>query len=78
MHQGLLHADHLFIDSTHVKASANKGKYDKKVVRKETRAYEEKLQLELNMEMTKAIENELLDGFCLQSETTIFKGYIRF
>ena len=52
-----------------MKASANKGKYDKKVVRKETRAYEEKLQLELNMEMTKAIENELLDGFCLQSES---------
>ncbi|MFK5710846.1 transposase, partial [Lysinibacillus boronitolerans] len=42
--------DHLFIDSTHVKASANKRKYDKKVVRKETRAYEEKLQLELNMD----------------------------
>lgn len=39
MHQGLLRADHLFIDSTHVKASANKRKYDKKVVRKETRAY---------------------------------------
>jgi len=50
MHQGLLHADHLFIDSTHVKASANKRKYDKKVVRKETRAYEEKLQLELNID----------------------------
>lgn len=48
--KGLLHADHVFIDSTHVKASANKRKYDKKVVRKETRAYEEKLQLELNID----------------------------
>ncbi len=46
----MLHADHLFIDSTHVKASVNKRKYDKKVVRKETRAYEEKLPLELNMD----------------------------
>lgn len=50
MKKGLLHADHVFIDSTHVKASANKRKYDKKVVRKETRAYEEKLQLELNID----------------------------
>jgi len=50
MHKGLLHADHLFIDSTHVKASANKRKYDKKVVRKETRAYEDKLQIELNID----------------------------
>jgi len=33
-----------------VKASANKRKDDKKVVRKETRAYEEKLQLEVNMD----------------------------
>ena len=48
MHQGLLHADHLFIDSTHVKASANKRKYDKGCTK--TRAYEEKLQLELNMD----------------------------
>ena len=48
--KGLLSADHVFIDSTHVKASANKRKYDKKVVRKESRAYEEKLQLELNLD----------------------------
>jgi len=33
-----------------VKASATKRKYDKKVVRKETRAYEEKLQIELNID----------------------------
>lgn len=50
MDNGLLSADHVFVDSTHVKASANKRKYDKKVVRKETRAYEEKLQLELNLD----------------------------
>ncbi len=50
MELGILHADHIFIDSTHVKASANKRKYNKKVVRKESRAYEEKLQLELNID----------------------------
>jgi len=53
MNKGLLSADHVFVDSTHVKASANKRKYDKKVVRKETRAYEEKLQLELNLDREK-------------------------
>lgn len=36
MDHGLLHADHIFIDSTYVKASANKRKINKKVVRKET------------------------------------------
>jgi IS5 family transposase len=46
----MLSADHVFVDSTHVKASANKRKYDKKVVRKEARAYEEKLQLEFNLD----------------------------
>ncbi|MCM3025146.1 IS1182 family transposase [Heyndrickxia ginsengihumi] len=48
--KGLLSADHVFIDSTHVKASANKRKFDKKLVRKETRAYEAKLQEELNVD----------------------------
>lgn len=48
--KGLLSADHVFIDSTHVKASANKGKFEKKIVRKETRAYEAKLQEELNLD----------------------------
>ena len=50
MDHGLLSEEHVFIDSTHVKASANKRKYAKKVVRKETRAYEEKLQEELNLD----------------------------
>jgi transposase len=30
--KGLLSADHVFVDSTHIKASANKRKYDKKVL----------------------------------------------
>lgn len=44
----LLSPEHVFIDSTHVKASANKRKFEKKMVRKETRAYEELLQEEIN------------------------------
>ena len=50
MDKGLLSPEHVFVDSTHVKASANKRKFNKKTVRKETRAYEEKLQLELNLD----------------------------
>ncbi|MGC4379468.1 IS1182 family transposase, partial [Fictibacillus sp. Mic-4] len=37
-----------FIDSTHVKASANKKKYDKKVVRVEAKSYQKQLELEIN------------------------------
>ena len=46
----LLSAEHVFVDSTHVKASANKRKFAKKVVRKETRAYQERLQEEINQD----------------------------
>lgn len=46
----LISAEHIFIDSTHVKASANKRKFEKKVVRKETRAYQERLQEEINQD----------------------------
>ena len=41
----LISAEHVFVDSTHVKASANKRKFEKKVVRKETRAYQGPLYL---------------------------------
>lgn len=44
----LISSDHVFIDSTHVKASANKRKFEKKVVRKETKAYQDRLQEEIN------------------------------
>jgi transposase len=46
----LISAEHVFVDSTHVKASANKRKFEKKVVRKETRAYQERLQEEINQD----------------------------
>jgi transposase len=44
----LISSEHVFIDSTHVKASANKHKFVKKVVRKETKAYQARLQDEIN------------------------------
>ncbi len=48
--KGLLGADHVFIDSPHGKTGPNKRKFEKKIVRKETRAYEAKLQEELNQD----------------------------
>jgi transposase/transcription elongation factor Elf1 len=48
--KGLISAGHVFIDSTHVKASANKKKFAKKVVRKETRDYQERLNEEINQD----------------------------
>jgi transposase len=46
--KNLISNEHVFIDSTHVKANANKRKFEKKVVRKETRAYQSRLQDEIN------------------------------
>lgn len=46
----LLRAEHVFVDSTHVKASANKRRFEKKVVRKETRAYQSLLEAEINQD----------------------------
>ncbi|OZI10265.1 IS5/IS1182 family transposase [Bacillaceae bacterium SAS-127] len=46
----LISAEHVFVDSTHVKASANKRKFEKKVVLKETRTYQERLQEEINQD----------------------------
>ncbi|MEH7334508.1 IS1182 family transposase [Neobacillus drentensis] len=44
----LISSEHVFIDSTHVKANANKHKFEKKGVRKETKAYESRLREEIN------------------------------
>jgi hypothetical protein len=44
----LISAEHVFVDSTHVKAIANKRKFKKKIVRKETRVYQGRLQEEIN------------------------------
>lgn len=44
----LVRCEHVFIDSTHVKASVNKRKFEKKIVRKETKAYQASLIDEIN------------------------------
>lgn len=48
--QRLWSSDQVFIDLTQIKASANKRKFEKKIARKEIRAYEAKRQEELNQE----------------------------
>lgn len=45
---GFIEEEVAFIDSTHVKANANKHKFNKKRVRKETRAYQDILEKEIN------------------------------
>lgn len=48
--KGFVNPEVAFIDSTHVKANANKRKFGKKVVRSETRAYQKQLEEEINVE----------------------------
>jgi transposase len=48
MEKGFVDSSIAFIDSTHVKASANKKKFDKKIVRVETRSYQNQLDAEIN------------------------------
>lgn len=45
---GFIKADAIFIDATHVKANANKKKYDKVMLEKEARNYQELLDQEIN------------------------------
>ncbi|EGD50171.1 transposase [Thermoanaerobacter ethanolicus JW 200] len=45
---GLVNAEEVFIDSTHVKASANKKKYTKEIIEQEAKTYQEKLEEEIN------------------------------
>ncbi|HHQ1111204.1 TPA: IS1182 family transposase, partial [Listeria innocua] len=49
MEAGLVDPDVAFVDSTHVKANANKHKFHKKLIRKETRFYQEVLEDEINV-----------------------------
>lgn len=44
---GFLDTESLFIDGTHIKASANSHKYQNEVIRKEARSYEKELQEEI-------------------------------
>jgi len=45
---GLIKSDAVFIDATHVKANANKKKYDKVKLEKEARSYQQLLDEEIN------------------------------
>ncbi|MFD6211256.1 transposase [Peribacillus sp. NPDC060253] len=46
----LISAEHIFVDSTHVKVSANKREFEKKIVHKEARANQGRLQDEINQD----------------------------
>lgn len=48
IHAGFIKADAVFIDATHVKANANKKKFDKVMIEKESRSYQELLDKEIN------------------------------
>jgi transposase len=48
LNTGFVKSDAVFIDATHVKANANKKKYDKVKIEKETRNYQELLNQEIN------------------------------
>ncbi|MER3127559.1 IS5/IS1182 family transposase, partial [Bacillus pumilus] len=50
MKKGFVDPSIVFIDSTHVKANANKKKLEKKVVRVETRSYQNQLHEEINID----------------------------
>lgn len=53
MNKGFVDPSVAFIDSTHVKANANKKKYEKKVARSETRIYQDLLEEEINVDRVK-------------------------
>ncbi|MGG1574575.1 IS1182 family transposase, partial [Fictibacillus sp. NRS-1165] len=53
MNYGLVDPSVMFIDSTHVKANANKKKFDKKTVRVETRSYQSQLEKEIHIDREK-------------------------
>ncbi|MDN5294181.1 MAG: hypothetical protein PWQ91_887 [Eubacteriales bacterium] len=42
------HADAVFIDATHIKASANKNKYVKKLAKQQVQKYKQELLQEIN------------------------------
>lgn len=50
MNKGLVDPSVAFIDSTHVKANANKKKFEKKIARVESRTYQAQLDEEINID----------------------------
>lgn len=56
---GLLSADTIFVDGTHIKASANKNKYDKTIIEESTQYYEKELLKEINEDRVNRGKKEL-------------------
>lgn len=50
---GLIHAEQVYIDSTHIKASANKKKYERVEIEQEAKNYQQKLEEEINIDREK-------------------------
>ncbi|MCC7789977.1 transposase, partial [Klebsiella pneumoniae] len=50
---GLVNMDAVFMDSTHIKASANKKKYEKVFVEEQTKTYKQALEEEINKDRQK-------------------------
>lgn len=50
---GFITEDHLFMDSTHIKANANKNKFNKQLTHIEAKAYQKELENEINEERIK-------------------------
>ena len=59
-HHGFVDPSVLYIDSTHVKASANKKKYIKQLVQEERKKYQELLEEELNQDRVEHGKKPLL------------------
>lgn len=58
----MLEPSAVFIDSTHIKASANKKKLQKEQVRKAAKIYDEQLRKEVNEERSRLGKKEIEDG----------------
>lgn len=56
---GFVTLDEVFIDSTHIKASANKRKYTKETVKTEAKRYKQELESEINIDRLNHGKKEL-------------------
>lgn len=59
---GLVTEDHLYMDSTHIKANANKHKFNKTLTHIEAQAYQKELENEINEERIKAGKRPFIWG----------------
>ncbi len=57
---GFVTEDHLYLDSTHIKANANKHKFTKEMTHDEAKAYQDELEDEINRQRIEAGKRPLL------------------